>query len=196
MPGEFWWMASRAAFNSTASSRCVDGSAAVGSDAAAGAKATRAEARTRGTIVRILLVSKLFSFPPTSAMMQGSVLLLSTVVATLARAVPPALDWASQPVSANETVLILGGPFSASSVLTLTPSHKGSNWVRSLPPQPTTSLAKTRRYCWELSARSRHADNAQCPMPNDQQYRLGAGPPSRLTFMLMRLILMTPITIY
>ena len=33
----------------------------------------------------------------------------------------------------------------------------------------TTSLAKTRRYCWTSSARSRCADNVQ-------QYRLGAVP--------------------
>lgn len=49
-------------------------------------------------------------------------------VTAASAATPPALDWASQPISPNETVLLLGGPFTATSVvlLTTTPTSRPS----------------------------------------------------------------------
>jgi hypothetical protein len=78
-------------------------------------------------------------------------LVLAGVVATPTTAGPvPVVDWASQPIAANETVLLLGGPFTAASVISLTPrvssSHQQDGFT--LPPptplQPSPGSVKFR----------------------------------------------------
>ena len=59
-------------------------------------------------------------------------------------ATPPALDWASQPVSPNETVLLLGGPFTATSVVQLAPASLGAGEPATVVPvlQPSSGSVK------------------------------------------------------
>ena len=54
-----------------------------------------------------------------------------------AAAPPPAIDWASQPARANETVLLLGGPFTSASTLTV-----GGKLASVAPLQPSEASVK------------------------------------------------------
>ena len=54
----------------------------------------------------------------------------------------PALDWASTPVAANETVLLLGGPFSAASKISLSPPGSAAAVFSPVALQPSESSLK------------------------------------------------------
>ena len=62
----------------------------------------------------------------------------------LATKPPPAIDWASSPVSPNETCLLLGGPFSqdANVSLTMRPPGGAAATIFVAPTQITSSSIK------------------------------------------------------
>jgi hypothetical protein len=66
--------------------------------------------------------------------------MLLSLFAALLHAAGPSIDWASQPVSANETVLLLGGPFGAATNITLTPL--GGPPLAVAPIQPSKGSVK------------------------------------------------------
>ena len=71
-------------------------------------------------------------------------LLLPTAEPAVLTGAPPVIDWASQPVSANQTVLLLGGPFSASSEIALSAPSESNRTVTAAvrPQQPSAGSVK------------------------------------------------------
>lgn len=64
-----------------------------------------------------------------------------TLLPFVALATPPVIDWASQPVRANETVLLLGGPFALATAVTVTLGGSHGNAVVA-PLQPSEASLK------------------------------------------------------